>query len=763
MSSFVYRQQTDLTVKIQSDGWANVCLPDDPIGIGLDPVLSAVWSAAEGHALTEVAHLAGVPVRLASYALTTLQHAGLLVCKEKVSTRFPDRLTGEIADLSVAPVILHRRAGTDLAPCLESVWGQACAGLLEAIVIATVPVAIATEGLRVVECDNAHLTRTLAEQLTSITAEAILLLDSQVSLVPGLLAELIHALKLSGPVAAVVPRVMWRRWPSFVASIGVWRYPGSTDPDPYAGLMDVGQFGRRWQTVPAVSFGAVLLSSVALQQIGVTVGISSLNLMGIDWCDRARREGYLLLAASQALAYGPWTEEDSQVEGTQGRVASSHRDLSELVPSSTIPTVHEGAPALTLENVRAVYGQYLDVNPTPVRRQIALVAEDTPRHQAMARMLGERVDVSWLMPRYSDDATRRQVCESADLVITTAAMLEEMAFLQSWHRPVVVDTHPPPRNILSPHLWPQVLDGLICASAEEHQYWQSKLTLHEEPGLRDLVVMVPTGVEPVEPAVDLGLRQTHPEIRAEEKLILWCGGWQSFDDSETLLHALAEMRATHDNVKLVFATFDDDEQGKAQESKNQTARLTAELGLTRLVLFAWDVPAHLRSSYLGRADLGVVLRTDALEAKLREPAGVAGAIGAGLPLVMTSGSAGSGIVEKYGLGHTVPAGGVSTLAQTLAECLQVSRSEYREQFEEAQGALAWSQVISPLIELCQRHRFALEQQRNLFLDIREMVSPPPEATALAALPVKAWEMLSGQGPRATIREVSRYIRWKVGM
>ena len=763
MSPLVYRKRADLTIKIQAGGWTNVCLPDDPVGVALDPVLSAIWSAADGRGVTEVAHLAGVPVHLASSALATLHHAGLLVCKDKVSTRVPAQLTGEIAALSVAPVILHRQTGTDLTPCVESVWGQDYAGLLDMTVIATVPVAIATEGLRVMACDNAHLTRTLAKQLTNTTAEAMLLLDSGVSLASGSLAELLHALELSAPVAAVVPRVMWKRWPSFVASLGLWCYPGSRDPDPYAGQIDVGQFRRRWQAVPAVSFAAALLSSAALQQIGVTEETSVPNLMGTEWCYRARREGYLLLAAPQAVAYGPWTEEDSQVQGAQYKVAGSRRELHDLVPSSTAAPVHEGSPALTLENVRALYSQYLEVTPLPVRRRIVLVAEDRPRHQAMARVLSERVDVSWLIPRYSDDATRRQVCESADLVITTAEMLEEMAFLQGWNRPVIVDTHPPPRTIQSSHLWPQVLDGLICASAQEYQYWQSRLRLHDKPGLRDLIVMVPTGVEPVEPAVDPGLRQTHPEIRAADKLILWCGGWQDFDDSEALVHALAEMRTTHDNVKLVFATFDDDEQGKAQESKKQTAWLAAELGLTDSVLFMWDVPAQLRSSYLDRADLGVVLRIDALEARLREPVALAGAIGAGLPLVMTSGCAGSGIVEEFNLGYTVPAGDVSTLAQTLAKCLRVSRSEYRGQFEEARRALAWSQVITPLAELCQRPSFALDQQRNLVLDIREMVSPPPQPTALVALPVKAWETLSGRGLGATIHEVSRYIRWKVGM
>ena len=120
-------------------------------------------------------------------------------------------------------------------------------------------------------------------------------------------------------------------------------------------------------------------------------------------------------------------------------------------------------------------------------------------------------------------------------------------------------------------------------------------------------------------------------------------------------------------------------------------------------------------------------------------------------------------MQHYGLGHTVPTGDIAALAQAIGECLQTPRSETRERFKEAEKALDWAQTITPLAELCHRPRFALERERSLFLDMDDMLCPPPAATALADLPVKAWETLRGRGLKATFREASQYFRWKVGV
>jgi len=381
----------------------------------------------------------------------------------------------------------------------------------------------------------------------------------------------------------------------------------------------------------------------------------------------------------------------------------------------------------------------------------------------MAKALSAVIDVTWFVPRGDDDTTVRQVCEVADLVIITAELLEKLAFLQGWHRPIVVDSQPPLRSIQLPHLWPQTIDALICATEEEIEHWHGKLAMHSRPLSRDQLVLVPTGIGPSIPVPGFGLRTAHPEIKASDKIILWCGGWEPFDDPLAAIHAIDRVRDSHNGVKLLFSTVEGSGQGRGQEAVRQAMRLTAELGLAPTILFVQELPATLQDSYLAEADLGLVLRKDALEGTLREPPALAASIAAGLPLIITRGSAGSGLVQHYGLGRTVPAGDVAALAQTIGETLQPPRSVARDRFKEAEKALDWAQTITPLAELCQRPRFALERERCLFLNMDDMLCPPPTPTALADLPAKAWQVLRGRGFSATVHEASQYIRWKVGL
>jgi glycosyltransferase involved in cell wall biosynthesis len=381
----------------------------------------------------------------------------------------------------------------------------------------------------------------------------------------------------------------------------------------------------------------------------------------------------------------------------------------------------------------------------------------------MAKALRASVDLTWFVPRGSDNATVRQVCATADLVIITAEMLEKLAFLQGWHRPIVVDTHPPLQSIQSPHLWPQTIDGLICASEEELQHWRNKVAPHDGFVPRDQVVLVLTGIEPANPTPGFVLRQAHPEIGTSDKVILWCGGWEPFDDPQTAIHALDRLRASDDSLKLIFSTSEDDDRDQVQRAVEQAMRLTAELGLTHAVLFVHDIPPTLQDSYLAEADVGLLLRTHALEASLREPAALAAAVEAGLPLVITDGSAGSSLVRRHGLGDAVPAGDVSALAQAIDKCLETPQSETREGFVEARKALDWAQTIAPLAELCHRPLFALDRECTCLLDMDDMLCLPPAPTAIGDLPAKAWQTLRGRGLKATFREASQYFRWKVGL
>ena len=74
----IYRHKPRLSANVESDGWAHIRLPGSESGIALDPMLFAIWSAANGHTLAKVVQTVRISEYLAKCALAILERAGLL-------------------------------------------------------------------------------------------------------------------------------------------------------------------------------------------------------------------------------------------------------------------------------------------------------------------------------------------------------------------------------------------------------------------------------------------------------------------------------------------------------------------------------------------------------------------------------------------------------------------------------------------------------------------------------------------------------------
>jgi hypothetical protein len=379
-------------------------------------------------------------------------------------------------------------------------------------------------------------------------------------------------------------------------------------------------------------------------------------------------------------------------------------------------------------------------------------------------------------------------CRAADLLITTADSVMRCGFLQQTGLPTLVDTQSPAtladglgtrdKEALQKQVgavertswdWLEAVDGIVCASEEERLYWLGALAARGRlnpyvrsvhPDLRDFVMVVPTGVEAITAPSRSVLKGVHAGVDAEDKVILWCGPLRAFDDPMTAIYAFEALGPLRDNLKLLFAAFG--EQEEDAETLQSAMQLVKDLGLTEAVRFERQIPCHLRDGYLSEADLAVALGKQMLEAQLSGPVALSACIGAGLPIILTERQAGSELVRHRALGQVVSACDIEAAAGAMSACLQCTRDAYSGAFAKARQALAWSQVMTPLTDFCHRPHIALDRLVGEFL-LCEAPTPPPAGGALQALLLKAWRLHRQQGLWATISEVRKYLRWKVGV
>lgn len=802
MRSDVYQRRSDLHVDVEPGGWARVSLPGDETGVALDPKLFAIWWAAESCTPQEVARKVGISSYAASSALAALAHGGLLEC-QGTSARVNQPSSPKVSSpVSVLIVQRHRQAGVEAS--VRSVLAQAYPALAEILVLARSVTRYREEEVRIVPFDSAASAESLVRRTSEAGEGALLLLDSRVSLAPGALSEMIYTLELRGDVAAVAPRIMWNRWPTFVVGVGSRGGGPATGSGYWAGCLDVGQFPR-WCEVPALSGWAGLMSYEALRSTGL-FKIDDLGTWITKWCRGVRLAGDHILAATGALVYGPWPEvsegsgkkrrkeeaTESPIEPPASVVGpwswSGHcADVQDRVALEADSVLHHGRAALTVEAVRGLYNHYPAISPLPIRRRVLFLGKETPRRRGITRQLTAVADVSWIAPRDGDDQRLQHLCQGTDVLIIGAESVQRCGSLGKIGCPVLVDVQPPvtPSSRVeiarSRPLYEQVgafadasddwlegVDGVICASEEERLYWLGQLagrgrinpyTAQAHDDLCHMVRVVPSGIDQVGNSPSLAMRETFADAEAEDRIMLWPGALRTFDDPRVAIRALSRLLSSHDSLKLVFVAFEGE--GHDEDVLRSAIDLEAELGVTESLYFDYRIPRSLRASYFASADVAVSLGRDSLEAQLHEPVGLYECIRAGLPMVVTDGHAGSYLIQRYNLGQAVPVQDTEAVMDGIEACLNRPRETYSEGFAEARQALAWDEVVAPLVDFCRRPHHALDRlvEELLFPESVPLASRP---TPMRALPMRAWRLYQEQGLEGATREIRQYIRWRIG-
>ena len=271
-------------------------------------------------------------------------------------------------------------------------------------------------------------------------------------------------------------------------------------------------------------------------------------------------------------------------------------------------------------------------------------------------------------------------------------------------------------------------DFFLCASDRQRMFWLGQLTAlgrvnphtyAADENLEGLIAIAPFGMDAKSPEHTRdAIRGVVPGISKEDKVVIWGGGIYNWFDTLTLIRAIARVAETHPDVRLFFlGVAHPNPDVPEMEIVSKTRDLVEQLGLTGKHVFfneQW-VALDDRQNYLLEADAGVSTHYAHIETTFSFRTRILDYMWAELPIVTTNGDGFGDLVERTGMGISVPERNVEALADALIKVLyddEVKKSahaavlEVREQF-------TWTEALRPLIEFCRDPQIAPDRATRL--------------------------------------------------
>jgi glycosyltransferase involved in cell wall biosynthesis len=260
-------------------------------------------------------------------------------------------------------------------------------------------------------------------------------------------------------------------------------------------------------------------------------------------------------------------------------------------------------------------------------------------------------------------------------------------------------------------------DAFVCASERQRDFYLGVLAAtgrmtsadyRTDPSLRELVDVVPFGLDPTPPArSSAGLRASFAAVELDDVVLVWGGGIWNWFDPLTVIRAVAELASVRPKLRLVFLGIRHPNPEIEEMTMTRRAlELASDLGLRDSVVFFNDnwVPYQERGAWLADADIGVSAHFDDVETRLSFRTRLLDYVWAGLPTVTTAGDDLGERIARAGGGFVVPVEDVDSWVQTLGRLADdaPARAEARRALDALRPQFTWPRVVERLAELLER-------------------------------------------------------------
>ncbi len=236
-------------------------------------------------------------------------------------------------------------------------------------------------------------------------------------------------------------------------------------------------------------------------------------------------------------------------------------------------------------------------------------------------------------------------------------------------------------------------DAFLVANEKQKDFLIGQMALRGRGERMERIAVLPFGLPDAGPVKKKRvLRGT--VIADTDFLLVWGGGiWEWFDPF-TLLAALAEIAKTRSNIKAYFPGIrppnPDSRKMAVTEAFLAEAR-TQDL-LDRIVFVNKDwTPYADRAEYLLEADAGISLHKDGLETRFAFRTRILDYLWAGLPVIASQGDGWAEVIEREGIGTTVPCGDAGAVARAVTALAddRSARAQCRENAQRIAASYSW--------------------------------------------------------------------------
>jgi GT2 family glycosyltransferase len=279
--------------------------------VALDPILLDLWRFAAGRTLEEIQagfKAQNATSRIIRASLACLVEAGLLQRSIQEDVRQVE--SEQVEGPPVAVILVSYNSRDWLEECLPSLARQTYAPIQTIVVdnasqdgtldwlqrqhpaVKAVPIERAVSLAKAINIG--------AEQAQE--APYLLMLNPDVTLEPGAVAEMVRAAEREPGCGGVAAKLRFSWAPAFLNGLGNQVGPFSWGSDNAIGHLDLGQFDG-WKESPSACFAAALITRQAWQETGPLDEHFPMYYEDSEWSYRARLLGFKIAAAPRAVVF----------------------------------------------------------------------------------------------------------------------------------------------------------------------------------------------------------------------------------------------------------------------------------------------------------------------------------------------------------------------------------------------------------------------------------------------------------------------------